>query len=277
MKQYQVFASIVAFHNDPAELVAAIRSVLGAPLRTACTVVDNSASCSLRECVLDSGAQYVHAQRNLGFGAGHNLALRNHIETGEFCLVLNPDVKFLPEVLSVLYDFMRKHQDVGLVMPKILYPDGNDQRLCRRLPAPHDLFIRRFLGGVGRIVLGRQLAKYELSDIDMSVPWEVPCLSGCFMLIRSSVLEQVGLFDERYFMYMEDFDLCRRIGRRAKTVYDPHASITHGYAKGSYANPTLLRHHVLSSIRYFAKWGWYSDKERKELNQRVIPFLSDAS
>lgn len=276
MNLRQVSASIVAYHNDPTELVAAIRSVRGADLCTACTVVDNSESPCLRECVLDSGAEYIYARANVGFGAGHNLALRNHVGNGEFCLILNPDVEFPPEVLSVLYQFMKSYQQVGLVMPKILYPDGSDQRLCKRLPAPHDLIIRRFLGGVGRLVLRNQMTKYELSDIDMSVPWEVPCLSGCFMLIRSSVLKQVGLFDKRYFMYMEDVDLCRRIGSRAKTVYFPHVSVTHGYAKGSYANPELLRHHVVSALRYFAKWGWYFDKERQMLNERVCPLVLGA-
>jgi GT2 family glycosyltransferase len=272
---YQVSASIVAYENSSSELVAAIRSVVGSGLRVTCTVVDNSASPSLRDCVVSAGAEYVKARTNLGFGAGHNLALQSHIESSEFCLILNPDVEFSPDVLGTLYDFMLKHEEVGLVMPKILYRDGSDQRLCRRLPAPHDLIIRRFLGRAGRGIFKRQLMKYELSDIDLSKAWEVPCLSGCFMLARSSVLKEVGTFDERYFMYMEDFDLCRRIGRHAKTVYYPHVSVKHGYAKGSYANPKLLRHHVCSSIRYFVKWGWYSDRERRTLNQRVVPYRLD--
>lgn len=272
MNTYQVGASIVAYESDAVELVAAIRSVLGSGLRATCTVVDNSASPSLRECVIGAGAAYVHAQTNLGYGAGHNVALRNHVEDSEFCLILNPDVEFSSDVLGALYTFMEKHQEVGLVMPKILYPDGGEQHLCRRLPAPHDLIIRRFLGNGGRAIFRRQIASYELSEIDRDRTWEVPCLSGCFMFVRSSVLKDVGLFDERYFMYMEDFDLCRRIGRRSKTVYYPVGSVKHGYAKGSYANPILLRHHLRSAVRYFAKWGWYLDRERKTLNRAVSLF-----
>lgn len=256
-------------------LTAAIRSVLDSPLRTACTVVDNSSTSSLRQCVLDSGASYIHAQKNIGFGAAHNLALHRNIEAAEFCLIQNPDVRFSSGVLETLYSFMLSEPSVGLVMPKILYPDGQNQNLCKRLPAPHDLIIRRFLGQFGRTILKTQSEKYDLSNVDMNVPWEVPCLSGCFMFIRSSVLKQVGLFDKRYFMYMEDFDLCRRIGSRAKTVFYPHVSITHEYAKGSYANLQLLGRHILSSFRYFMKWGWYFDKERETLNRTVRPFISD--
>lgn len=272
MKPYQVSASIVAYRSDPAELSAAIRSVVDADLRATCTVVDNSESSSLADCVLVAGANYVNAQANLGFGPGHNIALRDHIETSEFCLILNPDVEFSSHILGNLYDFMNDHPHVGLVMPKILYPDGSDQHLCRRLPAPHDLIIRRFMGRIGRSIFKKQIEMYELSDIDPRRAWEVPCLSGCFMFVRSSVLKDVGLFDERYFMYMEDFDLCRRIGRRAKTVYYPEVSVTHGYAKGSYANMALLRHHLRSAFRYFSKWGWYFDRERNAVNRAVIHF-----
>lgn len=274
MKQYQVFTSIVAFNNDPKMLTAAIRSTLDSSLRTACTVVDNSSNTSLRQYVLDSGARYIHAGKNLGFGAAHNLALTENIDTAEFCLIENPDIQFSSGVLETLYGFMLNEASVGLVMPKILYPDGRNQNLCKRLPAPHDLFIRRFLGPFGRTILKAQSEKYELSNVAMNVPWNVPCLSGCFMFVRSSVLKQVGLFDERYFMYMEDFDLCRRIGSRARTVYYPQVSITHEYAKGSYVNPRLLGHHILSSFRYFKKWGWYFDKEKENLNRRVAPFVS---
>lgn len=272
MNPYQVSASIVAYENDPAELVTAIRSVLDSRLRVSCTVIDNSKSSSLRECVVEAGATYIHAGANLGFGAGHNFVLRPHLETSEFCLILNPDIESPPEVIDALYDFMRKHPEVGLVMPKILYPDGSEQHLCRRLPAPHDLITRRFLGRVGRGIFKKQLARYELSEIDRNKAWEVPCLSGCFMFARSSVLKDVGLFDERYFMYMEDFDLCRRIGRRAKAVFYPFISVKHGYAKGSYANAVLLRHHLRSAVRYFTKWGWYFDRDRRALNRAVKIF-----
>jgi GT2 family glycosyltransferase len=273
-KPYQICSSIVLFENDPAEVTAAIRSVLDAPMRTACTVIDNSPTCSLRQCVLNAGAQYIHSAENVGFGAAHNIALRTHIGVSEFSLIQNPDVEFSADTLSALYEFMLNRPEVGLVMPGILYPDGTEQRLCKRLPGPIDLILRRFSGPIGRVLFRGQLKRYELAHLDMGIPREVPCLSGCFMFIRSAVLREIGCFDERYFMYMEDVDLCRRIGVNYKTVFYPNVSVTHGYRKGSYRTSKLMKYHIQSAIRYFGKWGWLWDPVRKDLNHRTGPLVS---
>jgi hypothetical protein len=271
MKPQEVSASIVVYKNDPEEVAAAIRSVLSTPMRINCTVVDNSPTPDLRRLVTASGAKYIYAGRNLGFGSGHNLAFRENGEASEYHLVLNPDVHFAPEVPAALYRFMRDNQQVGLVMPKILYPDGSEQQLCKQLPSPLDLFSRRFLGRVGRKIFDMQLSKYELRHLNLEIPREIPCLSGCFMFLRATALREVGFFDERYFMYMEDVDLCRRIGAKYETVFYPKIAVTHGYAKGSYSNSRLLKYHMQSAIKYFGKWGWIYDSERRRLNKNTAP------
>jgi GT2 family glycosyltransferase len=270
---YQVSGSIVVYKNDPVEVVTAIRSLLSAPIRAFVTVVDNSPSPDLRQCVTDCGADYIFAGRNLGFGGGHNLALR--VGMADFHVIQNPDVSYAPEVPAALYRFMLENSDVGLVMPQILYPDRTEQRLCKLLPTPFDLFARRFLGSTGRSIFKNQMKSYELMHLDMNVTREIPSLSGCFMFVRSSALKKVGLFDERFFMYLEDVDLCRRIGREYKTVFYPHVSVTHGYAKGSYRDYSLLKHHVVSAVRYFSKWGWFGDAEAKIMNRRIAPLARD--
>ena len=274
MNFYQLSASIVVYKNDPEDVVAAVRSVLSAPLRVRCTVVDNSPTQDLQPYVVGNGAEYVHVGRNVGFGSGHNVALRKDLEGSEYHLVLNPDVSFAPEIPLALYQFMNARQNVGLVMPRILYPDGTDQRLCKKLPTPFDLMSRRFLGKVGRLLLSKQFRSYEMLDVDLDVAYEIPCLSGCFMFIRSTTLHEVGYFDERYFMYMEDVDLCRRIGTRYKTVFYPEVTVIHGYTKGSYRDPKLLKYHLQSAFRYFAKWGWIFDSERNRLNRKTAPLNS---
>jgi len=277
MKPYQVSASIVVYNNDPADVTAAIRSVLSSAMRVRCTVVDNSPNSDLRQAVTESGAHYIHAGKNCGFGAGHNIVLKGDIDLAEYHLVLNPDVYFEPDILLSLYRLMSDNQDVGLVMPRILYPDGDEQRLCKQLPSPIDLLIRRFVGQIGRRLFATQLNRYELRYLDLKVPREIPNLSGCFMFVRSEILRQVGFFDERFFMYMEDVDLCRRIGRLSKTAFYPKVSITHGYAKGSYRNPKLLKYHLQSAFRYFCKWGWIFDRERNVLNKRTSPLVEETS
>jgi GT2 family glycosyltransferase len=226
---------------------------------------------------MDSGAKYMFPGKNLGFGGGHNLALRADCDSSEYHLVLNPDVHFAPDILRILYQFMSDEEAVGLVMPKILYPDGTDQPLCKQFPTPLDLISRRFLGGVGRSLFAKRLDRYELRHLDMESAREIPCLSGCFMFIRSAVLREVGLFDERYLMYMEDVDLCRRIGAKYKTVFYPTVAVTHGYTKGSYRDPKLLKYHLQSAFKYFWKWGWVCDPERDRLNTKTALLVHNKS
>ena len=179
-------------------------------------------------------------------------------------MVVNPDIRFGPDVVERLARFMDLHPEVGHAMPRIEFPDGTEQRLCKQLPTPFDLLIRRF---VGAKLFRQQRERYELRDVNMSAARQIPNLSGCFMFLRSSILQKIGDFDQRYFMYMEDVDMCRRIGRVAHTVFVPQVSVVHGYAKGSYRDPRLLRYHLRSSFQYFRKWGWVFDQERTRRNR----------
>ena len=99
---------------------------------------------------------------------------------------------------------------------------------------------------------------------------EVPILSGCFMMLRCEVIKHIGGFDERFFMYAEDVDLCRRIGEVSKTIFYPYISIYHEYAKGSYSNKKMLMMHIRSMTKYFNKWGWIFDKKRHIRNKKCI-------
>lgn len=265
-----ITASIVIYKTDPNQLARALLSLSGSDLLGQLMVIDNSPDDQLRRLVEDFGAEYVRPGRNLGFGAGHNLAMIKYRDIARYHVVVNPDITCGVSVLRELYQFMESYPDVGLVMPKVQYPDGSEQRLCKLLPAPLDLILRRFVERHTGVFADR-LDRYELRDLDLRISREIPCLSGCFMFIRSSALEAVGFFDERFFMYMEDVDLCRRIGARFKTVFYPAVSVTHDYAKGSYRNSKLLRYHVLSAIRYFEKWGWIRDPQRDEINRRTSP------
>ena len=94
----------------------------------------------------------------------------------------------------------------------------------------------------------------------------VPYLTGCFMFLRLSALEQVGLFDERYFMYPEDIDLTRRLHTRFLTLYYPYATVIHDHERASYKNLKMLMIHIVNLCRYFNKWGWIFDAERDRFN-----------
>jgi GT2 family glycosyltransferase len=271
----QLSGSIALFRNPPEQVTAAIASFLGISLTKCLTVVDNSPDDGLRSIVEDMGANYIFNGRNVGFGAGHNIAIERYLHRSQFHLVLNPDVTFAPGTATSLYRFMQQNPSVGLAMPKVFYPDNREQRLCKLLPTPGDLFMRRFAGGAGKGYFSSRMARYLLDSVDLIHPHFVPNLSGCFMFVRMEALRTVGLFDARYFLYLEDVDLCRRIAEKWDTVFYPGASIVHEYGNGSYRDMRHLRLHIASAIRYFNKWGWLHDPARSRLNARAFdPSLS---
>ena len=91
------------------------------------------------------------------------------------------------------------------------------------------------------------------------------------MFMRVSTLKNNNLFfDDNYFMYCEDFDLIRRIHRVARTIYYPNVTIVHDHAKASYKNRKMLITHIQSAIKYFNKFGWCFDKERNEMNKKIL-------
>lgn len=267
----RVTAGIVLYRHSAEEVDPLFRLIASDPTLTDWVVVNNGGAEEACRLASSLGARCLHPGRNLGFGAANNLALKSLMPLGRYHLFVNPDIQFGPGVLAQLAAFMDRHPDIGLTMPRILYPDGSEQRLCKLLPGPFDLFLRRFIGEAGKTAFKAKWDAYEMRNADLSVPREVPSLSGCFMFLRTAALEAVGGFDERYFLYMEDLDLCRRIGSRFRTAFYPAVSVCHGYAKGSYASARLLRYHLTSAIRYFNKWGWVRDRERQRLNQRTGP------
>jgi GT2 family glycosyltransferase len=192
---------------------------------------------------------------------------RAHHES-KYHLVLNPDIFFDAGVLEAIFNYMEGNTDVGQVMPKIIYPTGNVQHLCKLLPAPFDLFARRFFPWLPGAKSRNK--KYELLDSGYNKVMNIPYLSGCFMFLRSSILPQIGYFDERIFMYIEDADLTRRIHYKYKTIFLPSVVVTHHYAKGSYKNFKLMLYNIHGAAVYFSKWGWLFDRDRKKINNAVL-------
>jgi GT2 family glycosyltransferase len=271
-QDYHLTVSIVAYKTDPRELEQAIGCSDCSNRRVQVIVVDNSPTKDL-EPVCRLRAKYIYTGKNVGFGAGHNIALK-YASSSPYHLILNPDVQFCAGVLHELLAFMDMNDSVGLVMPRVHYPDGSPQNLCKRLPSPFDIMARRLFPGALQRFFGNRLAAFELRDIDPNRILSVPYLSGCFMLIRRKTLEEIGGFDERFFMYFEDLDLTRRIHQRYETVYYPSVSIVHRHEKGSYKSMRLLYHGIESAIRYFNKWGWINDPERNSINNSIGPLVT---
>lgn len=254
-------------------LEKAIKSVLNTSLDITLYLIDNSPTNHLQKLSdLDSRIVYIHNPSNPGFGAAHNIALQKSIESNTpYHLVLNPDVYFDPGVLEAIIRYMDEHTDTGLLMPKVLYPNGEIQYIARLFPTPWDLFARRFIPI--KSYLDKLNERYSLTFFDYNSTVEIPFVSGCFMFIRTDVLKQIGLFDERYFMYLEDADLSRRIGTISKTILFPEVSIYHEYERGAHKSLKLLRIFIRSVFTYFNHYGWCFDPYRTRINQQTLQKL----
>lgn len=270
-----ISVSIVLFHNKYEEIFFLINSILDSVNVNISNIylIDNSSNSSLKVLKnIDKKVIYFFNNKNLGYGKGHNIGLKLSIKNrNKYHIVINPDVIINKDVIQKITKFMNENPDVGQVMPKVLYPDGKVQYLCKLIPTPFDLFIRIF---VPKKIFKSRRNIFQLKFTNYNKIMEVPYLSGCFMFLRTKVLEDIGLFDERFFMYPEDIDLTRRINEKYKTIFFPKTFIYHGHAKESFKKIKLLYVHVINLIIYFNKWGWIFDSKRKKINKTILKQLN---
>lgn len=264
--------SIVLYKTKPEEILNVYQCLLQSEIDFRLFLIDNSPDDNLRNVIEENRVRYIFTGKNLGFGRAHNLVIREIIENSSYHLVINSDISFSSNVLQTLIDYMNENPDVGQVMPKVLSPNGETQYLCKLLPKPFDLIFRRFFP---KTYFRKRKDKFELRFTEYNRIMEVPYLSGCFMLLRTSALKETGIFDERFFMYPEDIDLTRRINEKFKTIFYPEVFIIHDHARESYKKITMLFIHIINMIRYFNKWGWFFDTKRKKTNKITLEKLSN--
>ena len=261
--------SIVLYHHSYQLIQALVENVLKIPVEVRLFLIDNSSEDHISKHLKDSRIQYLFNKQNLGYGRAHNKALQQAVPEFDYHLVLNPDIEFEPEAILKMLNYLEANPNIGLLMPKVLYADRQIQYLCKMLPTPFDLIMRRFIPSFLKSIFETRLQQYELKHKDYDQIMEVPNLSGCFMMMRCSALKTVGFFDERFFMYLEDTDLSRRINEYYQTIYYPEVSIIHHFEKGSYKSFKLLKYHIISAFRYFGKYGWYFDTVRDTINSTM--------
>lgn len=192
---------------------------------------------------------------NLGYGAGHNLAIRE--ATGAYHLVLNPDVVLEASALLQAIRFLEAHPAVGLLTPQVHNGQGGREYLCKRHPGILVLALRGFAPAWLRRPFRRRLERYEMRDLGVDeVTTGIPIASGCFMFARRELLQRLGGFAPEYFLYFEDFDLSLRLGRVADIAYVPQVQIVHvgGYAAGKgWAHRRMF---MRSAMTFFRRHGW---------------------
>lgn len=189
---------------------------------------------------------------NRGFAGGNNAAIRE--TTGEFVLLLNPDTETQAGAFAAMLDFMEAHPRCGIVGPQVRNPDGSLQYSCRRFATLEAGFFRNT--PLGRLFPSNKASTdYLMQDAPHDAPMQVDWVSGAAMMLRRSMLDEIGLLDEEYFMYSEDVDLCFRAHEADWEVwYAPMGVITHVIGQSSDKNSwAMIRAFHSSTWRFFNK------------------------
>ena len=248
-------ATIVTFNSDFNKLAKTVETFNKCTLSKDLIIHDNSSDPDYREKLNNLHITKVLDGPNKGFGYGHNRAFEQCVES-KYHLILNPDVEIPEGTLEKMIQFMELNPDVGLTSPKILNPDGSIQMLNKRDPSFFNLFARRFLPKSLQdwMPVKKRMDFYIMKDKGYESNYEVPYLSGCFMLFRTEIFKKLQGFDEKFFMYLEDADITRRSRLVCKCMYFSETSIIHHWERGSYNSWKLTWISIKSSFYYFWKW-----------------------
>ena len=197
-----------------------------------------------------------HNSTNLGFGTANNVGFAQ--ARGHYLLLVNPDLRMNTAALEALLDFMETHPQAGICGPTVLESDGVtiSPWCARRDPHPWDAFCEYAF--LSKLFPHRRLfSRYVMGDWDHASNCQVGSLTGACMFVRREVIEQIGGFDEQFFMYGEDLDWCRRIRQAGWQVwYVASAKVQH---EGAHSTRQISDHgsrwSLESYLRYFRKWG----------------------
>jgi len=182
--------------------------------------------------------QVIENGANLGFAAANNCALR--LARGQYLLLLNPDVELQPGAVQTALDYMAAHPDVGILGPRVLLPDGRLDKPCRRSFKTPAIYFYKTVGLSALFPKSPRFNRYYMGYLPEDQLAEVDAVIGAFLMIRRECVEQIGLLDERFFIYCEDEDWCFRAKRAGwKVVYNPQAVVIH--YKGSSTRKRRLR------------------------------------
>lgn len=255
--EYEITGSIVTYKTNKKDLERVINSFFLCTLNKKLFISDNSPTDELKFFIQElknPNIEYIFNNKNGGYGYGHNKIIKKIKNISKYHIILNPDIYFREEVLEKIYEKMEINKGIGNIMPLIKYPNGEIQFCCKRNPTPFQILIRT-VKPLEKIFI-KKSNYYEMRDMNYKKEMNVEILSGCFMFLRNEIFDRIGIFDERFFMYFEDFDLNRRIHEKYITLYFPEVEIIHKHAREAHKNKKMLYIAMKSAIKYFNKWGW---------------------
>ena len=253
-----VVLGIVTYNNADI-IAAAINAVLlhTKNLDYMVVIYDNNSTDATIKTVTELASdhvQIIRGKQNKGFGYGHNQIFQQF--EAKYYVVCNPDLIVQNNILGDLFQYMETNREVGMVTPKIIFPDGTIQYLCKEEPNVLDMFARRFVPGGLKRLLQERSNKYEMRYTGYNKEFVVPYATGCFMFFRGEIFRKLHGFDDHFFMYLEDADITRRTNAIAKVVFYPYTAVVHFWQRGSHNSWQLTLVNIKSMFYYFSKWGW---------------------
>lgn len=247
---------IVNYHNSDV-LKKCITSIYSTVqnLKYEIIVVDNS--CGDRGLEdLKSGfpeVKFMENRQNVGFAKANNQAVR--IAQGENLLFLNPDIVLTEGSVHKMLSGLKSDRTIAILGPKVLNDDGSLQYSCRRFPTIWAGMFNRYSLLTRLFPSNRFSARYLMTDFDHNSVKEVDWVSGCCMMAPREIFCKIGLFDENYFLFNEDVDLCKNAGSRGyKVIYYPFAEVYHSITSSNrkLAPGIIIKRHIGMSY-YFRK------------------------
>jgi len=243
-------------------------------------------------CVVDNGSQDGSADmvaaefpqvrlirtQNRGYAAGNNAGLSAFgfgdaeqeaaATVPRYALLLNPDTVLPPSALADMLAFMEAHPKAGVAGPRLVRADGSLDKACRRsFPTPEVAVYR--LSGLSRLFpRSKRFGRYNLTYLSPNLTTEVDSVVGAFMLIRGDVLRQVGLLDERFFMYAEDLDLCYRAKQQGWQVwYNAAVTVLH------YKGESSRQRSTFANVKFYETMRLFHDKHFKQKTFFLVNWL----
>ena len=263
MKETYLSISIVVYDLDKPVLNQCLKSIEAAITeslltnglsRWSLTIVDNGGNSGSLSSLNSANTHIIANPKNNGYGAAHNQAMMS--QESDFHLILNPDVILALDYFSQTLAFMASNSNAVLAGPRGRTSCGAIAHLTKRYPSLMILFIRGL--GQARIsnLFRKKLALYECHDLTDSKVSDVELLSGCCMFARTKALQDIGGFDDRFFLYFEDFDLSLRIQKIGRVVFLPSSNIIHFGGNSARKGLRHIKFFVISAFRFFQKHGW---------------------
>jgi len=268
--------SIIVTHHQTLGLLdlclKSINDTIGSAIKYEILVVDSESQEQTKQFIKEryGVVKFISFKQNVGYSKLVNSGLKK--TKGRYILILNADIIVLDEAVKKMVNYFREHPETGIVAPQLLDFTNNIQFSCFSFPTFEAILARRTFWGKTKRGK-RALNKFALEESNLSQAKKVDWVQGSAMMVSKKAIDKIGLLDERFFMYFEDTDWCRRFWHNGyKVIYLPTAKMAHYYHRASKKSGPVLdvlfnkqaRTHIISALKYFWKYRNINSKIKNQ-------------